>query len=305
MRTVAAYLAALAHERRSAAGTLRNYGLALRRFILFLGHHTHQAIDDACLSRVTQHDIRSYFAHHREQHQLSNRSMALYLSALRSFFRWLGQTRDIRNPAALHVKAPRIAKTAPRTIAPGDIEAIIQCTEEEADMPWVQARDTALLLLLYGAGLRIAEALALKGSDGRLFQERVQSLTVLGKGRKARLVPILPIVGEAIVAYIAQCPYPIDAHGPLFYGVKGKRLHARLIQARMARARMALGLPERATPHALRHSFATHLLARGVDLRALQDLLGHASVRSTQIYTTVDAAHLLDVYRAAHPRSTD
>jgi integrase/recombinase XerC len=301
LRTINAFLAALAHERRAAPGTLRNYGDALRRFVQFLGHYHGRMIDDAALAAVGAPEVRGFLSHRRDADGLGNRSTALSLSALRSFYKWWARTGTVRNTAVLHVRGPKIARRMPRAIAPDDIAAM---THElhRSDVPWLVARDTAVLLLLYGAGLRIAEALALQGSDGMLLARGSGSLTINGKRNKQRMVPMLPQLGAAVAAYMQLCPYPFSVETPLFYGEKGKRLQPRLIQASMAQARALLGLPDTATPHALRHSFATHLLGAGVDLRSIQDLLGHASLSSTQVYTGVDASHLLDVYQQAHPR---
>jgi integrase/recombinase XerC len=305
LRTVSAYLAALAHERRAAKGTLRNYGDALRRFVLFLSHAHGKAIDEAALGSANAQDVRGFLSHRREVDGLGNRSTALSLSALRSFYKWWARTGGIRNTAILQVRGPKLSKRLPRAISPVDARALAEVAGElrsSSSAPWVAARDTAILLLLYGAGLRIAEALALQGSDGELLTRGAQSLTVSGKRAKQRMVPILPQLREAVAAYMKICPYPFGVETPLFYGEKGKRVSPRILQGAVAKARVALGLPDSTTPHALRHSFATHLLGAGVDLRSIQELLGHASLASTQVYTGVDAGHLLDVYAHAHPR---
>ncbi len=304
LRTITAWLAALAHERRAAAGTLRNYGDALRRFVQFLGGYHGTAVDDAMLAAAGAADVRSFLSHRREADGLGNRSTALSLSALRSFYKWWARTSAHRNTAILQVRGPKLARRMPRAVSPADAQALAQAAGEvSADAaPWVAARDTAVLLMLYGAGLRISEALALQGSDGELLARGASSLTVNGKRAKQRMVPMLPQIGAAIAAYMQLCPFAFGVETPLFYGEKGKRVSPRLIQGAAARARVALGLPDTATPHALRHSFATHLLGAGVDLRSIQELLGHASLASTQVYTGVDTAHLLDVYAHAHPR---
>jgi integrase/recombinase XerC len=306
LRTINVWLAALANERRSAPGTLRNYGDALRRFVMFLGHYHSMSIDEARLGAVDAADVRGFLSARRVEDGLGNRSTALSLSALRSFYKWWARTGGCRNTAVMQVRGPKIPKRIPRALSPVDAQAIADMAGElrAHSETWVAARDVAILLLLYGAGLRIAEALALQGSDGSLLARGAISLTVNGKRNKQRMVPMLPQLREAVASYMQLCPYPFDVETPLFYGEKGKRLSARIIQGAMARARVALGLPDTATPHALRHSFATHLLGSGVDLRSIQDLLGHASLSSTQVYTNVDAAHLLDAYNHAHPRGT-
>jgi integrase/recombinase XerC len=304
LRSVSAYLAALAHERRAAKGTLRNYGDTLRRFVLFLAHVHGKAIDEAALAGASAQDVRGFLSHRREADGLGNRSTALSLSALRSFYKWWARTSDIRNTAILQVRGPKLSRRMPRAVSPIDARALAETAGELRDSgkPWVAARDTAILLLLYGAGLRIAEALALQGSDGELLARGAQSLTVNGKRAKQRMVPMLPQLRDSVAAYMQICPYGFGVETPLFYGEKGKRVSPRIIQGACARARVALGLPDTTTPHALRHSFATHLLGAGVDLRSIQELLGHASLASTQVYTGVDAGHLLDVYAHAHPR---
>jgi integrase/recombinase XerC len=197
------------------------------------------------------------------------------------------------------MRGPRVKKGLPRPVTPDEAVNLAATIEEDASIEWIGARDRAVLLLLYGAGLRIAEALSLTG--GALPLGEV--LTVTGKGGKQRVVPILPLVTDAVADYAAKCPWPLERDKPLFRGARGGPLGQGMVQKAMARARTALGLPPSATPHALRHSFATHLLSAGADLRSLQELLGHASLGSTQIYTKVDAAVLLDVYRHAHPRA--
>jgi integrase/recombinase XerC len=306
LHRVNAWLAALAHERRAAPGTLRNYGDALRRFVQFLGYYHGSVIEDNQLAQVSAADVRGFLSARREADGLGNRSTALSLSALRSFYKWWARTGSVRNTAVMQVRGPKIPKRIPRAISPQDAQGIADMAGElraNAET-WVAARDTAIVLLLYGAGLRIAEALALQGSDGELLARGAISLTVNGKRNKQRMVPMLPQLREAVAAYMQLCPYPFGVETPLFYGEKGKRVAPRILQGAMAKARVALGLPDTATPHALRHSFATHLLGAGVDLRSIQDLLGHASLSSTQVYTAVDAAHLLDVYQHAHPRGT-
>ncbi len=304
LRLVNAWLAALANERRAASGTLRNYGDALRRFVMFLGSYHNSSVDEAMLGAVGVADVRSFLSDRREADGLGNCSTALSVSALRSFYKWWARNGGVRNTAVLQVRGPKIPPRIPRALSPQDALHVSQVVAEQREMDetWVGARDTAILLLLYGAGLRIAEALALQGSDGNLLTRGALSLTVNGKRNKQRMVPMLPQLRDAVVGYMQLCPYSFSAETPLFYGTKGKRLNPRIVQGAMAKARAALGLPDTATPHALRHSFATHLLGAGVDLRSIQDLLGHASLSSTQVYTSIDAGYLLDVYNHAHPR---
>ncbi|MXO90232.1 tyrosine recombinase XerC [Pontixanthobacter aquaemixtae] len=234
----------------------------------------------------------------RRQDGLSNSSTARELSAIKALVRFaLAQTGGSDN-AAPRIRGPRIKKGLPRPVTPDDATNIADLVEASASDGWIGARDRAVLLLLYGAGLRIAEALSLKGRDAPLGE----TLSVTGKGNKQRIVPVLPIIRDAVAEYTKECPWPIEADGALFRGAKGGALSQGMVQKAMAKARIALGLPATATPHALRHSFATHLLGAGADLRSLQELLGHASLGSTQIYTKVDAATLLDTYRDAHPR---
>ena len=294
----AAFLDDLAHNRRLSAHTVRAYGQAAHGLIDFLGGHLGVAVDSASLGALTLADFRAYLAARRGD-GLANASVAREVSALRAFFRWLKASRGIACDGIAGLKAPRLPRRVPRPISPADAVAVVADAGAQADEPWVAARDEAVLLLLYGAGLRIAEALSLTGTALPLGE----TLTVTGKRGKTRIVPLLPQVRQAVETYIALGPFAAAPDAPLFRGVKGGPLSPGLIRRAVQAARAALALPPSATPHALRHSFATHLLARGADLRAIQELLGHASLSSTQIYTAVDAAHLLDVYRNAHTRA--
>jgi len=295
---IGAWLAWLEHERRVSAHTLEAYARDLAAFLTFLGRHLDDAIDLAALGRLGAVDFRAYLAARRNEGMAAT-SIARGMSSVRSFFRWLQRNRDFSNAAVRAVRAPKLPRSVPKPLNPAGALASVETVAELTDVPWVALRDTAVLLLLYGSGLRIAEALALNGGDA----PSGDSVVITGKGRKQRLVPVLPTVREAIAAYRAACPYAIGRDDPLFVGVRGKRLDAAIVQRQMRRLRAPLGLPETATPHALRHSFATHLLAAGGDLRTIQELLGHASLSTTQRYTAVDAAHLLDVYARAHPRA--
>ena len=233
----------------------------------------------------------------RAAEPLGARGVQRALAAIRSFFRHLTRENILDNPAARAVRTPRIPRTLPRPLSEADAaRAIDEAGENKVE--WLAARDVALLTLLYGAGLRISEALSLKRGDAPLGD----SLTILGKGRKERVVPLLPVLREAVDAYVARLPFAGTRDAPLFLSRRGKPMSAREAQALMQRLRGALGLSERATPHALRHSFATHLLAGGGDLRSVQELLGHASLSTTQTYTQVETSRLMETYAAAHPR---
>jgi integrase/recombinase XerC len=259
----------------------------------FLSEHWGGAVDAAALAQTSAADLRAYLAQRRGE-GLGNASAARELSAVRGFLRFVGGAGS-----APRLKGPRVKKGVPRPISPDEAVALAEDVAEEAREAWIGARDWAVLMLLYGAGLRIGEAVGLTAKIMPLGA----TLSVTGKRDKTRIVPLLPQVREAIEAYVALNPWPLARDEPLFRGAKGGPLSPVLIRRAVQGARGRLGLGERTTPHALRHSFATHLLGRGADLRALQELLGHASLSSTQIYTQVDAAHLLDVYRNAHPRA--
>jgi len=242
-------------------------------------------------------DIRGQLALRRAE-GLANTSAARELSAIKAFLKFARQQAGDPDASAPQLRGPRVKKGIPRPVTPDEAEGLAENVETLAKVSWIGARDRAVLLLLYGAGLRISEALGLKGSDLPLGE----TLVVTGKGNKQRVVPILPVIREAMAEYIRVCPWPVERNEPVFRGEKGGPLNQGMVQKVAAQARRALGLPDSATPHALRHSFATHLLGAGADLRSLQELLGHASLGSTQIYTKVDAAKLLETYRGAHPR---
>jgi integrase/recombinase XerC len=270
---------------------VRAYQATATRLLAFLQKHWGEAVDAAALGRVTAADLRAFLAERRGE-GLGNSSAARELSGIRGFLAFAGAE-------APRLRGPRVKKGVPRPVSPADAVALAEEVAEDAACPWIGARDWAVLLLLYGAGLRIGEATALPASVLPLGE----TLSVTGKRGKTRIVPLLPAVRRAIEAYAAQTPWPAGGTEPLFRGAKGGPLAAAVVRRSVRAARARLGLGERTTPHALRHSFATHLLGRGADLRALQELLGHASLSSTQIYTAVDAAHLMDVYRHAHPRA--
>jgi integrase/recombinase XerC len=284
----------LAHEKRRSEHTRRAYIATAERFCLFLSRYRGGAVDARMLGALTANDLRAYLADRRAE-GLGNASAARELSALRGFLRFIGGT----NASVPQMRGPRVKKGLPRPVAPAEALQLAQDVEDNAREAWVGARDFALLLLLYGAGLRIGEALSLTGAVMPLGE----TLRVTGKRNKTRIVPILPAVANAVSRYVEACPWPIAGDTSLFLGARGGPLQPGVVRASVRSARRALGLPERTTPHALRHSFATHLLAGGADLRSLQELLGHASLASTQVYTAVDAAHLLDIYRSAHPRA--
>lgn len=282
----------LALDRRRSVHTVRAYVATAERFLDWLAD-TGPA-DNAALGALAASDLRAYLAARRAE-GIGNSSAARELSALRSYLRFVGG-EEARVPV---LRGPRVKPGVPRPVAPDDVVELAGEVADGAREAWIGARDWAVLLLLYGAGLRISEALSLTGAA----LPPAETLRVTGKRGKTRIVPLLAQVREAIIAYAAACPFALVADAPLFRGARGGALNAGTIRAGVRIARRRLGLSERTTPHALRHSFATHLLGRGADLRSLQELLGHASLSSTQIYTQVDAAHLLDVYRNAHPRA--
>lgn len=288
------YAQHLSRDRRRSAHTVRAYEATAIRLLAFLQSHWGGPVAREALGQVTPADLRAYLAHRRDQ-GLSNASAARELSAVRSFLQFAGG----EGAELPRLRGPRVKKGVPRPISPQEAVALAETVSEEAREPWIAARDWAVLLLLYGAGLRIGEAVGLTAAILPLGE----TLSVTGKRNKTRLVPLLPQVRAAIEAYAQACPYALGRDAPLFRGAKGGPLSPGIIRTSVRSARAMLGLSDRTTPHALRHSFATHLLGRGADLRALQELLGHASLSSTQIYTAVDAAHLLDVYRNAHPRA--
>lgn len=296
---IARWLDHLGSERGYAEHTCESYGRDLRQFLTYWQLQLGRA---PCLGDVELIEPRMFrgFLASRRRQEASNRSLARTISALRSFFRWLENQQIARNRAVLSVARPKVPHGVPKPLTVTKAAALVE-EGVTADDEWISARDTAVLLLLYGSGLRISEALGLKAGEAPTPERDV--LRITGKGGKERVVPVLPITISAIERYRQLCPYPLEADGPLFRGAKGGPLSPRIIQLAIARVRSALGLPETATPHALRHSFATHLLSAGADLRQIQELLGHASLSTTQIYTEVDRERLLAVYDAAHPRA--
>lgn len=297
---VAEWLEWLKDERRASPKTVAAYAQDVGAFLRFLSVHLGGPPGLADLGRITPADVRSFLSARMRQ-GLAPASNARALSTLRSLFRRLARRHLIENPAFDAIRPPRLPKNLPRPLSPDAARDVIAAAgaEDPRRAPWIAARDTALFTLLYGCGLRIAEALGLNGGDAPLGDV----LLVLGKGGKERRVPVLPIVRQAIATYMELCPYSIGRADPLFRGARGKRLDAAIAEREMRRIRARLGLSDRATPHALRHSFATHLLEAGGDLRTIQELLGHASLSTTQRYTAVDAERLYSVYAAAHPHA--
>jgi integrase/recombinase XerC len=296
---VARWLAYLSAERRMSPKTVEAYGRDARQFLAFLCGHLGRRVTLPALSRLEPVDVRAFMAARRAD-GIAGRSLMRMLAGVRSFARFLERSGRGSIGALAAVRTPKPARTLPKPLAVAAAKRITDTALRAGDAraPWILARDAAVLALLYGAGLRISEALSLRRKD-----MPSDALTVTGKGNKARMVPVLAQVARLVAEYLALCPHQLPADGPLFVGAKGGPLSPRIVQLAMAELRGALGLPETATPHALRHSFATHLLARGGDLRAIQELLGHASLSTTQVYTAVDTERLLEVYRSAHPRA--
>ena len=282
----------------ASPNTLSAYRSDVAGFLSFLHEHHGESLGLARLAAITQPDMRAWMAHERSR-GLSARSLARALSSVKSFMRWLAEREGFDPTHVLAARAPKYTRKLPRPLTEEAARAVIEQVDLQASEPWIAARDAAVVTLLYGCGLRVSEALGLTGEAHPL----PEVLRIRGKGDKERLVPVLPAARSAVAAYVAACPYPPTPGEALFRGARGGPLSRRLIALAMERARMSLGLPATATPHALRHSFATHLLSAGGDLRAIQELLGHASLSTTQIYTAVDATRIMEVYRAAHPRA--
>lgn len=296
---IAAWFAHLAHERGRAEKTLEAYERDLRQFLTWLKGALGHAPCLADLARLDAKRFRAFMAARRRA-GFAGRSLARSMSSLRMFFRWLEAEEITRNRAVLQVTLPKVPHGIPKPLTVEKAAAVVG-DGAAADLDWIAARDTAVLLLLYGSGLRISEALGIVRKDAPTAERDV--LRIVGKGGKERLVPVLPVTRNAIARYIALCPYPLAPDTPLFLGAKGGRLGPRIVQLAVEHLRDTLDLPATATPHALRHSFATHLLSAGADLRQIQELLGHASLSTTQVYTEVDRERLLAVYDKAHPRA--
>lgn len=299
-RVVENWLDHIVVERGQSAATRDAYARDARQFLAFLKSHLGHPPCLADLERLDARTLRAFLANRRKA-GLTSRSLARSLSALRTFFRWMEREDTLQNRAVLQVAAPKIPHSIPKPLT---VEGAASLVERDAgeETEWIAARDTAVLLLLYGAGLRISEALSLTPKTAPINGRDI--MHIKGKGGKERLVPALAVVSHAITSYMQLCPYPLDADEPLFRGARGGPLSPRLIQLAMEKLRQTLGLPDTATPHALRHSFATHLLSAGADLRQIQELLGHASLSTTQVYTEVNRDRLLAVYDQAHPRAS-
>jgi len=294
------WLQSLAGQRRLSSLTVEAYERDTRQFLHFLSEHLGRVPQIADLSALRVADLRSFLAARRRT-GAGARSLGRGLAGLRSFFRYLVRQGLAEIPAANVVRSPRQPKSLPKPLSITDAVNIVDSRTQLDEEPWIAARNAAVLTLLYGCGLRIAEALALKGGD--LIDPAQTSLYVTGKGEKTRLVPLIAAVGEAVAAYRASCPYILTPEGALFRGSRGGALQPAIIQRAVQKLRAHLGLPSYVTPHALRHSFATHLLTHGGDLRAIQELLGHASLSTTQIYMDVDSERLLAIYQQTHPRT--
>ncbi|HUW74878.1 MAG TPA: tyrosine recombinase XerC [Methyloceanibacter sp.] len=301
-RAVNAWFVYLVTERQLAAHTVEAYRRDLSQFLGFLAGHLGKQPDLKLLFALSARDVRAFLAARRAQ-DVGSRSLSRTLSALRMFYRFLERRGLGKNDAIRAVSLPKLPHSVPKPLTAVKATALMDGADSarpDAE-EWILARDTAVLTLLYGSGLRISEALSLRVKEAPIKGRDM--LRVTGKGNKTRVVPVLPVTRQAIEHYLKLCPAKLGPDDPLFIGTRGKQLSPRIIQLRMARARAALGLPDTATPHALRHSFATHLLGAGADLRAIQELLGHASLSTTQGYTEVDRAHLLKTYESAHPRA--
>ena len=282
----------------AAENTLKAYQTDLIGFLAFMGQHLGGPQGRAALARIGLRDMRAWMADERAQGS-SARTLARKLSAVKNFYRWLSDRDDFDATAVLSTRAPKFTNKLPRPLAADAAKRMIETAGDQARQDWVGARDMAVVTLMYGCGLRVSEALGLTGAAVPL----PDVLRITGKGGKERLVPVLPAARDAVGSYLSLCPHPLEADKPLFRGVRGGALGPRQVQKAVESARLQLGLPASATPHAMRHSFATHLLNAGGDLRAIQELLGHASLSTTQTYTAVDATRLMEVYEAAHPRA--
>lgn len=297
-QAVASYLAFLVSEKRASPRTVENYARDLLRFFEFLDTHLDSDADLKALGALSVSDFRAFLAARRAE-GMAPRSMARSLSSLRGFFRHMEREGLATNHALARLRTPKVPHSIPKPVSTAAALALVDDAAGVAAEPWVAARDTAIVTLLYACGLRVSELLGLNRGDAPLGP----TLTILGKGNKERLVPVLPAARHAVDEYLAHCPHALGKEGPLFVGVRGKRLNPREVQKLVATLRARLDLPEKTTPHALRHSFATHLLSAGGDLRSIQELLGHASLSTTQVYTEVETERLRAVYDKAHPRN--
>lgn len=292
------WLAQLQHEKRASAHTVAAYQRDVLAFLRFTGGHVGSPAGRAVLGALRSGDLRSWLA---ARAGAARSSTARAVSAVRSFFLYLNKQKILYNSSISTLRAPKLPHAVPKPLSVAETCDLLDAVRADVANPWVAARDAAVLTLIYGCGLRISEALGLD----RHAAPFGASLIIVGKGNKERVMPILPAVNEAVASYLSLCPFALPQDGPLFVGKKGKRLNPRIVQLLIQRLRPALGLPTSATPHALRHSFATHLLSGGADLRSIQELLGHASLSTTQRYTEVDATRLMEVYQAAHPRARE
>lgn len=291
----------LTHQRgiRGASdNTVTAYCGDITEFLVFITGHNGQTQGLGALARISTQDMRAWMARTRTG-GVGARSLARKLSAVKAFYKWLAAREGFEPTAVLSTRSPKFTKKLPRPLAVDAARDVLDIAPLQSDKPWVGLRDTAVLTLLWGCGLRISEALGLTGADAQM----PQVLRIVGKGGKERIVPVVDAARDAVSAYIRACPYDLPEEGPLFRAIRGGPLSPRSIQQVMAQARMQLGLPASATPHAMRHSFATHLLNAGGDLRSIQELLGHASLSTTQAYTAVDTVRLMEVYAKAHPKA--
>jgi integrase/recombinase XerC len=292
------WLDSLAQEKRLSPHTVLNYGEDLKFFFNFLRQHHGEELSPDVLKRLTVRDFRAWLSH-RKGEDYAFSSTARSLSTVRHFFRWLDKQNILHNAAIFNIRAPKKPKTLPKALSVEQTYSAIDGMEEEASEPWLAKRNIALLLLMYGAGLRIGEVLSLTCATA----PKGETLTITGKGSKQREVPVLPVIIGAVAEYRAACPHAEKPERALFVGARGGPLNPNVFRYELRRVRRLLGLPETATPHAFRHSFATHILAGGADLRSIQELLGHASLSTTQVYTKVDAARLMLMYKKTHPRN--
>ena len=291
----------LDHQRSlagAAANTIKAYQTDVLGFLAFMSAHHGGQQGLGPIAKISVTDMRAWMAHQRAS-DVGARSLARQLSAVKTFYRWLAEREGFEPTAVLSTRSPKFQKKLPRPLAEDAASQMIDTVELQATEGWIAARDSAVVTMLYGCGLRISEALGLMGRDAPL----PNTLRIMGKGNKERIVPVIDAARDAVETYLRLCPHPQEPDQPLFRGARGGALNPRLIQKVMEKARLQLGLPATATPHAMRHSFATHLLSAGGDLRAIQELLGHASLSTTQAYTAVDTARLMEVYDKAHPRA--
>ena len=284
--------------RGASQNTITAYAHDVGDFLRFITLHRGETQGLAALARISLSDMRAWMAQTRG-HDLGARSLARKLSAVKSFYRWLSEREGFDASAVLSTRSPRFQRKLPRPLDENAAREMIETIEMQSPNPWIAARDQAVITLLYGCGLRISEALALGARDLPIGE----ALRITGKGGKERMVPVLPVARRAVAQYLRLCPFDIAGDSPVFRGARGGRLNPRMVQKVVERTRLQLGLPATATPHAMRHSFATHLLNAGGDLRAIQELLGHASLSTTQAYTAVDTARLMEVYEKTHPRN--